>query len=184
MIVVGRRWTRLSRVTCFGRFHPHAGYLILTSIMNGRINSDQEGTKIMANGWIRCTSFPCPLSVVDTENDRIRSAAVVNEYRRQIYNPDDSSWLSQANDIFNRLEITRGFENFGIFSVSRGSNCSAHFPQLWPMASTIAFSFLEQQIIIFRLPVFVPLGRAPNRRPDMLSNSGPTSLLVPRPIGS
>jgi hypothetical protein len=55
----------------------------------------------------------------------------VDEYRRQIYNPEDSSWLAQANDICNRLEITAGIENFGIFPVSCSSNCSVHFPQLY-----------------------------------------------------
>jgi hypothetical protein len=83
----------------------------------------------MANGWIRCTSFPCPLSVVDTTNDRIRSAHVVNGYRRQIYNMNSLTWLAQGNDIFNRLGITGGFEDFGIFPVSRSSNCSNNFPQ-------------------------------------------------------
>jgi hypothetical protein len=98
--------------------------------MNTRINSDQEGTTIMADGWIRCTSFPSPLSVVDTTNDRICSAAVVNEYRRRIYNTEASTWLAQANHIFNCLEITTGFEDFGIYPVSPSSNSNAHFPQL------------------------------------------------------
>jgi hypothetical protein len=70
----------------------------------------------MANGWIRCTSFPSRLSVVDTTNDRIRAAHVVNEYYRRIGNTEASAWLAQANDIFSRLEITRDFEDFGIFS--------------------------------------------------------------------
>jgi hypothetical protein len=61
--------------------------------------------------------------VVDTPNDRIRSAAVVNEYRRRIYNTEDSTWLAQANYIFNRLDITRGFEDFGISPVPCSSNC-------------------------------------------------------------
>jgi hypothetical protein len=81
----------------------------------------------MANGWIRCTPFPCPLSVADTTHARIRSAAVVNEYRRRIINIEDATWLAQANDIFNHLEITRGFENFGIFLRSLGSNCDDDF---------------------------------------------------------
>jgi hypothetical protein len=82
--------------------------------MNTRINSDQEGTTIMVNGWIRCTSFPSPFRVVDTANDRICSAAVVNEYRRLIYTTEMSSWLAQANDIFNPLELTRGYGKPGI----------------------------------------------------------------------
>jgi hypothetical protein len=98
--------------------------------MNGRINCDQEKTSMMANGWIRCTSFPCRLSVVDTTNDRINSANVMDKYLREIYNRGDSSWLAQANEIFNWLEISRDFENFGIFPVSRSSNCSVHLPQL------------------------------------------------------
>ncbi|KAJ7851349.1 hypothetical protein B0H13DRAFT_2360188 [Mycena leptocephala] len=65
------------------------------------INSAQEGTTIMANGWIR-----------------IRSAAAVNAYRRRINNIDSSTWLAQAHDIFNRLGITRGFEHFrSIFGI-------------------------------------------------------------------
>jgi hypothetical protein len=68
--------------------------------------------------------------VVDPTNDRICSAYVVDEYRREIYNPEDSSWLAQANDIFNYLKITMGFENFGIFPVPRSSNCSIDFSQL------------------------------------------------------
>jgi hypothetical protein len=54
--------------------------------------------------------------VVDATNDRIHSAAVVDEYRRQIQTAA-STWLAQANHIFNRFQITRGFEDFGIFSV-------------------------------------------------------------------
>jgi hypothetical protein len=98
--------------------------------INGRINCDQEGTSMMANGRIRCTSFPSPLSVVDTTNDRIHSADVIKDYCYPIYNPENSSWLAQANDIFNCLDITRGFEDFGIFPVSRSSNWNAHLPQL------------------------------------------------------
>jgi hypothetical protein len=81
----------------------------------------------MPNGWIRCTSFPSLLSVIDTTHARIRSAAVVNEYRRRTYNMDSSTWLSQANNIFNHLEITRGLEDFGIFPVSRSSDCGDDF---------------------------------------------------------
>jgi hypothetical protein len=71
----------------------------------------------------------------------------VDEYCRKIYNPGNSSWLAQANDIFNRLEISRDFENFGIFPVSRHSNWGAHFPQFWPILSPISFIFLNQQTI-------------------------------------
>jgi hypothetical protein len=77
----------------------------------------------MANGWIRCICFSCPLSMVDITNDRIHSAAVVSGYRRRIYHFDNPAWLAQANHIFNRLGITGGFEDFGIFPVSRSSNC-------------------------------------------------------------
>jgi Na+/H+ antiporter NhaD/arsenite permease-like protein len=103
----------------------------------------------MANGWIRCISSPSPLSVVDTTNDRIRSATVVNEYRRQIYNNEASTWLAQANYIFDHLEIPRGFENFGIFSVSRSSNCSEKFPQCRYVLSFTISRFLDQQTICF-----------------------------------
>jgi hypothetical protein len=126
--------------------------------MNGRTNSDQEGTKIMANGWIRCTSFPSPLSVVDTTNDRIRSAAVVNEYRRRIFNAKPSSWLAQANGIFNRFQITGGFEDFGIFSVSRNNNCDNNFPSINICLRLPAQAVWTKGKSIFRLPVFVALG--------------------------
>jgi hypothetical protein len=130
MTTGGQRWTRLSRVNCIRRFHADAGSLILTGGINGRINCDQEGTTIMANGWIRSTPFPSSLSVVDTTHARICSATVVNEYRRRIYTNEVSAWLAQANDIFNRLKITRGFGNFGIFPVSRSSNCGDDFPSI------------------------------------------------------
>jgi hypothetical protein len=39
--------------------------------------------------------------------------------------------MAQANHIFNHLEITKGFEDFGIFLVSPSSNWNAHFPQFW-----------------------------------------------------
>jgi hypothetical protein len=68
--------------------------------------------------------------MVETTNDRIRSAAVVNEYRRQMYIAESSTWLAQANHIFKCLEITRGFEDFGIFPVSPSNNCGDDFPQL------------------------------------------------------
>jgi hypothetical protein len=84
----------------------------------------------MANGWIRYTSFPCPLSMVDITNDRIRSADVDNEYLRQIFTTECSSWLAQANGIFSHLKITRGFDDFGIFPVSRSSNCADNFPSI------------------------------------------------------
>jgi hypothetical protein len=115
MIRVGLQGIRLSRVTGL-RMFPHN--VCPLNLMSTRINCNQEGTTTMANGWIRCTSFPCPLSVVDTTNDRICSAAVVNEYYRRIHT-EASTWLAQANYIFNCLEIPRGFENFGIFPVSR-----------------------------------------------------------------
>jgi hypothetical protein len=84
----------------------------------------------MANGWIRCSSFNCHLRLIDTPSDRIRSAAVVNQYRRRIYNTEASTWLAQANAIFNRLKITRGFEDFGISAVPGGSNCVDNFPSI------------------------------------------------------
>jgi hypothetical protein len=126
---VGRRWIRLLRVTYIRRSNPYVCSLILMSGMNGRINSEQEGATIMENGWIRCNSFPSPLSVVDATNDRTHSAHVVNGYRRRIFNTEDSSWLAQANDIFNRLEMTRGYGNFGIFPVSCSCHHIAYFPQ-------------------------------------------------------
>jgi hypothetical protein len=145
--MIGLRWTRLSRVTCIRRFHHHVGSLILMSGMNGRINSAQEGITIMANSWIRCTSFPSPLSVVDATHVRIHSAHVVNEYRRRIFNTEDSTWLTQASHIFNRLEIIMDFENFGIFPVSRSSNCNVHFPQFQWISSTTVSVFPDRQTI-------------------------------------
>ncbi|KAJ7835798.1 hypothetical protein B0H13DRAFT_1913424 [Mycena leptocephala] len=68
----------------------------------------------MENGWIRCTSFPCTLSLVDTTNDRVNSGIVVNTYRHRICITGASSWLAQANYIFDRLEITRGFDDFAL----------------------------------------------------------------------
>jgi hypothetical protein len=59
--------------------------------------------------------------MADTLNDRIRSPHVVNEYCRRISNTAASTWLAQANNIFNRLDITRGFDDFGIFPVSHSS---------------------------------------------------------------
>ncbi|KAJ7741284.1 hypothetical protein B0H16DRAFT_1565184 [Mycena metata] len=59
------------------------------------INCNQEGTSIMENGWMR-----------------INSAAVVDQYSRRIYNTEASSWLAQANYVFNRLGITWGLEDF------------------------------------------------------------------------
>jgi hypothetical protein len=69
----------------------------------------------MFDGWIRCAAFPGPLSPSDIKNGRINSADVINRYRRRIWT-EDTSWMAQANDIFNRLEITRDFEDYGIFS--------------------------------------------------------------------
>jgi transcription elongation factor len=83
---------------------------------------------MMANGWIRCTPFPSHLGVVDNTNDRICSAAVVNEYSRRIYNPEASTWLAQANGIFKCLKMIRGFEDFGIFHVPPSSKCGDDFP--------------------------------------------------------
>jgi hypothetical protein len=158
-------------ITCIRRFHPHGGSLILTSAMNGRINCDQEKTSMMANGWIRCASFPSPLSVIDTPNDRIRSAAAANVYRRRVYNTGRSGWLAQANDIFNRFQITKGFENFGIFPVSRSSNCADNFPSINIWYRLPSHAFWTNRQFIFWLPLFVPLDRAPSRRPDILPNS-------------
>jgi hypothetical protein len=59
--------------------------------------------------------------MADTTNDRIRSAHVVNKYYRQIGTTAASTWLAQANNIFNRLDTTRGFEDFGIFPLSHSS---------------------------------------------------------------
>ncbi|KAJ7835180.1 hypothetical protein B0H14DRAFT_2590446 [Mycena olivaceomarginata] len=59
------------------------------------INCDQEGTSMLVNGWIR-----------------INSADVVDEYRHRISTFDGSHGLAHANDIFNRLDITWGFEDF------------------------------------------------------------------------
>jgi hypothetical protein len=56
----------------------------------------------------------------------------MNEYGRRIYNTEAASWLAQANYIFNHLDITRDFEDFGIFSVSPTSNCS--FRSVWVYA--------------------------------------------------
>jgi hypothetical protein len=108
----------------------------------------------MANGWIRCTSYPSPLSVVDTTNDRIHSAAVLNEYRRRINNTEPSTWLAQANDMFNRFQITRGFEDFGIFPVPFGRNCGDDFPQYQYILSTTISTFWDPQMIYFSATSF------------------------------
>jgi hypothetical protein len=97
----------------------------------------------MANDWIRCTSFLSPLSVLNTTHARIHSAAVVSEYRRRIRHFETSTWLAQANDIFSRLEITRGFENFGIFPVSRSNNCGDDFHSINMWDQLTISSFLD-----------------------------------------
>lgn len=110
----------------------------------------------MPNGWIRCTSFPCSLSRIDTAMDRIYSADVMNAYHRRIYSTDTSSWLAQANAIFNRLKITWDLENFGIFPVSPGSSAIVHFFQSQWMASSATFNFLDLQTIYLPATSFYP----------------------------
>ncbi|KAJ7436878.1 hypothetical protein B0H11DRAFT_635978 [Mycena galericulata] len=62
-----------------------------------RIDTDQEGTLMMRNGWIR-----------------INSANVVGEYQRRIYGElsDGQSWVGPANHIFNCLDITSNHADY------------------------------------------------------------------------
>jgi hypothetical protein len=113
----GQRWAQLLRITWIRRLTLNVYPPILTRPANHRIKCNREGISIMENGWIRCTSFPCTLSLVDTTNDGVNSGIVVNMYRHRICITSASSWLAQANYIFDRLEITRGFDDFGISPV-------------------------------------------------------------------
>lgn len=185
LILVGQRWTQLSRIICIRTFNPpNECLLTLTSTMNRRINSGQEGTSIMPNGWIRYASFP-RLVLINTTNDRINSADVVDEYRRRIYTMDGSHWLAQAHDIFNYLDITWGFEAFGIVP----------FPSNVSIVLIISLSFYIWHPVLSRgcgtnrqftswLSLFVPLIRPCSRNPKKLPNSRPASILVSHPIRS
>jgi hypothetical protein len=74
----------------------------------------------------------------------------VDEYHRQMYTFDGSHWLAQANDIFNRLDITWGFDNFGI----------APFPSNFPIV------MITSPVIVDVIDYFLKL-------------SGPTENLPP-----
>ncbi|KAJ7321933.1 hypothetical protein DFH08DRAFT_941821 [Mycena albidolilacea] len=66
----------------------------------------KEGIFILGNGWIRI-------------NPSISSASVANQYRIRVFFDDSSScgwgWLAQANHIFNTLNITANFQDYGEF---------------------------------------------------------------------
>jgi hypothetical protein len=51
-------------------------------------------------------------------------------------------------------------EDFGIFPVSRSSNCSDEFPSINIWYNLPSRAFWTKRQFIFRLPLFVPLGRA------------------------
>ncbi|KAJ7872573.1 hypothetical protein B0H13DRAFT_1895305 [Mycena leptocephala] len=52
--------------------------------------------------------------VVENYLNPVNSGNVVNTYRHRICITGASSWLAQANYIFDRLEITRGFDDFAL----------------------------------------------------------------------
>jgi hypothetical protein len=56
--------------------------------------------------------------LVNSTSGRINSAEVVDEYRRRIYNSLESGWLTEANHIFNVLDVTQDFEDYGILPVA------------------------------------------------------------------
>ncbi|KAJ6536362.1 hypothetical protein B0H19DRAFT_384317 [Mycena capillaripes] len=70
------------------------------------INANDEGTSIMADGWIR-----------------VNSANIVDEYMRRIYSNDVCrlAWLAQANQIFNTLDIRSNFDDYGEVLTSQTS---------------------------------------------------------------
>jgi hypothetical protein len=141
-MTVGQQGTQLSTIICFRKFIPYnACRLSLTSAMNGRIIYGQEGTSIMANSWTRCASNIRPVSLLNTASDRINSADVVHEYGRRMYNLNASHWLTQANDIFNRLDMIWGLEDFGIFLVSPSTTSITHLPSLSTCYRLLARAF-------------------------------------------
>jgi hypothetical protein len=101
-------------------------------------------------------------SSINIGNDRLNSAEVVHEYGRRMYNMDASHWLAQANDIFNRLDMTWGFEDFGICPVSPSSTSIAHSPQSQYMLSTTGSSFQYRQTI--HLPATSSCARWPSSK--------------------
>ena len=57
-----------------------------------------------------------------TPNDSVNSEDVVDQYSRTLATQLSSlSWLAQANDIFERLDLTSNFKEYGKFQIVSNS---------------------------------------------------------------